>query len=61
METIEDITLEVSNLNAKTLEYGSKPTKKGSALLRKQLNEFRKQIPAVRKALLELDKIGYKK
>ena len=61
MKTIEDITSAVSNLNAKTLEYGSKPTKKGSALLRKQLNEFRKQIPAVRKTLIELDAVGYKK
>lgn len=61
MKTIEDITLEVSNLNAKTLEYGSKPTKAASARLRKQLNEFRKQIPAVRKALIELDAVGYKK
>ena len=61
MKTIEDITSAISSLNVKTLEYSSKPTKAASASLRKQLNEFRKQIPAVRKALLELDAIGYKK
>ena len=61
MKNIEDITSAVSNLNAKTLEYSSKPTKAASARLRKQLNEFRKQIPAVRRALLELDAVGYKK
>ena len=61
MKTIEDITSEVSNLNTKILEYSSKPTKAASARLRKQLNEFRKQIQAVHKALLAFDAIGYKK
>lgn len=61
MKTIEDIISAVSSLNVKTLEYSSKPTKASSARLRKQINEFRKQIPAVRKALIELDTVGYKK
>ena len=71
MKTIEDMPqpleggsldmLSIHKLNDIALDYEKKPTKAASARLRKQLNEFRKQIPFVRKALIAFDAIGYKK
>ena len=61
MKTFEDILIKVNNLNQAIEPMIDKPTKAASARMRKQLNEFRKQIPAIRKALIELDSVGYKK
>ena len=49
----------ISKLQAELSNYEAKPTKASSKRIRDYINQVQKQAVAMKKALIEADKVGY--